>query len=559
MKNLKVRNKILIPLAILLGLITINNIVLLRSMSNINEQTNILADVWMVRMDKSADMQRALLQARVNRYGSYTAKSNEERLKYEEKINEESQKIDKTLDEYEKLLTSSASVQTLKDFRSSVDQYFSINEQVRRHLSNGEDEQAYSLMKNEMVPVIENAQRILSDIVERNIEGAAEESAEADTMYAQSHMIAITLAVILFLISIGTVIVLVRVVAAPIKAITGYMEYLAGGKLDRDVPSQEQKDEIGDMARAVQVFKDNMVRNKEMEDAQREEQKLKEIRQDKIDVATQDFENAMTGIVQLVTSASAELQSSAQSLSALAEQTSAQSGNVAAASEQAAANVQTVASASEELSASISEISQQVTRSSHVANKAVEDAREAGNRVGMLVEAAQRIGDVTDIISGIAEQTNLLALNATIEAARAGEAGKGFAVVATEVKSLANESAKATEEIAKQIADMQRISNESAKAIEDICRVIEEVNTISNTIAAAVVEQSAATQEISRNASQAHIGTAEVTKNITHVSDAATDTGNAAHQVLSASDELSRQSVVLREQYEKYIHTVKTA
>lgn len=382
----------------------------------------------------------------------------------------------------------------------------------------------------------------------------------ADETYQTASMLMIAGAVfgILAGLIIGTIISQKGIVN-PMRKIVACLSELANGNLNIDVYGTDRKDEVGEIAETTLVFKQNMLRNKEMEEEQRKEQIAKEQRQNKIDAATKDFELAMTDVVQLVTSASAELQNSAQSLSALAEETSVQSANVAAASEQASANVQTVASATEEMSSCISEISQQVTRSSNVANKAVEDAREAVDSVAKLVEAAQRIGDVTDIISSIAEQTNLLALNATIEAARAGEAGKGFAVVATEVKSLANESAKATEEISSQIADIQRISSDSAHAIETICSIIEEINTISNTIAAAVVEQSAATQEISRNATQAHTGTEDVTKNITHVSSAAGDTGNTAHQVLAASDELSRQSIILKEQYEKYIQTVKSA
>jgi methyl-accepting chemotaxis protein len=258
-------------------------------------------------------------------------------------------------------------------------------------------------------------------------------------------------------------------------------------------------------------------------------------------------------VVGVVASASSEMESAAQSMSATAEETNRQAGAVAAASEEASSNVQTVASAAEELSSSISEITRQVTQSSDVARKAVEEAAKTNATVKGLAEAAQKIGEVVNLINEIAGQTNLLALNATIEAARAGEAGKGFAVVASEVKSLANQTAKATEDIGRQISAIQSATEAAVGAIQGIGKTIEEIAKIATNIASAVEEQGAATQEIARNVQQASAGTQEVTSNISGVTKAATETGAAAGQVLTAARELATQGDTLKKEVEGFL------
>jgi methyl-accepting chemotaxis protein len=264
-------------------------------------------------------------------------------------------------------------------------------------------------------------------------------------------------------------------------------------------------------------------------------------------------------VVGVVASAANEMQSTAQALSATAEETQQQSQTVAAASQQATANVQTVASAAEELSSSISEITRQVERSTSVARTAVEEAERATATVQVLSDAAQKVGQVVNLINDIAAQTNLLALNATIEAARAGEAGKGFAVVANEVKSLANQTAKATEEIGGQITAIQGAIGASVEAIQRVGATIQEIDHISTTIASAVEEQGAATQEIARNVQEASAGTQQVSANINGVSDAATETGRSSGQLLDAAGELARQSDTLRGEVEGFLAYLKTA
>jgi methyl-accepting chemotaxis protein len=351
-----------------------------------------------------------------------------------------------------------------------------------------------------------------------------------------------------------------RSISRPVVGMTRAMESLAGGNKTIEIPGQQRRDEVGLMAKTVQVFKESMIRADELAAEQEELKRKAEIdKKAMLNKMADAFEASVKGVVESVSSAATELQSSAQSMSATAEQTNRQSGAVAAASEEASTNVQTVASASEELTASIREISQQMATSSTIAREAVENVERTNATVKSLADAAERIGQVVGLINEIASQTNLLALNATIEAARAGEAGKGFAVVASEVKSLATQTAKATEEIGGQIAAIQTATGQSVSAMSSISEVMQRINAVTTAVASAVEEQGAATQEISRNVQQASMGTTEVSSNIAGVTQAAGETGKAAGQVLTAAAELGRQSVQLQREVDQFIGTIRAA
>jgi methyl-accepting chemotaxis protein len=348
-------------------------------------------------------------------------------------------------------------------------------------------------------------------------------------------------------------------IAKPVLALTAVMGRLANRDWAADVPSLGQRDEVGQMAQAVQVFKQNGIETERLEAEQAKEQEAKRRRQEAVEGYIAQFETSVAAALKTLASASTEMRSTAESMSSTAEETSRQATAVAAASEQASANVQTVATAGEELSSSISEIGRQVTQSTKIAGEAVDEAHKTDTKVQGLAQAAQRIGDVVQLITDIAAQTNLLALNATIEAARAGEAGKGFAVVASEVKSLANQTAKATEEIGQQVTAIQDATRESVEAIKSIGKTIGQINEIATTIASAVEEQGAATQEIARNVQQAAKGTQDVSANIGGVTQASSETGAAANQVLSAAGELSKQAETLRSEVEQFLGNIRAA
>jgi methyl-accepting chemotaxis protein len=364
---------------------------------------------------------------------------------------------------------------------------------------------------------------------------------------------------IIILLSAIVITLLIRFFAVkPVQSLTGAVEALAGGNTALEVPMVKRRDELGVMARAIDFFKEKLIEV----DRLREEQKVAEQRaaearrQDMLGLAD-TFEAAIKGVVEAVSSAATELQSSASAMSGTAEEATRQSTAVAAATTQASANVTTVAAAAEELSSSITEISRQVSDSSTVARSAVDEAAKTGETVESLAQAAERIGGIVQLINDIASQTNLLALNATIEAARAGEAGKGFAVVASEVKNLASQTAKATEDISVQISGMQQVTRSAATAMGSIRSTIARINEIASGIAAAVEEQSAATQEISNNAQQAAMGVDEVSRNIGGVNQAANEVGGAAGEVLGASSELSRQSESLRREVDSFIARIR--
>jgi len=361
-------------------------------------------------------------------------------------------------------------------------------------------------------------------------------------------------------VSIGLLLLLVqKLVGQPLNQITRVMTALASGDLAVSVPGMNRNDEIGAMAHAVQIFKDNAIEKQKLEVEQTESRKrTEEEKRRTMQELADRFERSVKEVVDGVSSSATEMQATAQQMSTNAEETSQQSATVATASDQATANVQTVSATVEEMSASIAEIGRQVTQSAKIASNAVQEAEATNATVQGLAEAASRIGEVVNLINDIAGQTNLLALNATIEAARAGEAGKGFAVVAQEVKNLANQTAKATEEIAQQIASVQEETSGAVDAIQRIRGIIGEINDISTTIASAVEEQGTSTQEIARNVQQAAKGTQSVNENIGAVSKAAGETGSAATQVLTASQEMSRQAEGLRGEVDRFLNEIRS-
>ncbi|WP_416896428.1 MAG: methyl-accepting chemotaxis protein [Minwuia sp.] len=350
-----------------------------------------------------------------------------------------------------------------------------------------------------------------------------------------------------------------RGISAPVEQLTGVMSDLAAHRLETEIPNADNRNEIGEMARAVQVFRDNIIEADRLGAEQKADQAAKAERSARIEALTARFDTAVGSLLDGFGAASTQLQSTAEAMTSTAERTSMQATTVAGAAEETSISVETVAAATEELNVSISEIGRQVAESAKIAEAAVNQVESTNGTVQSLSEASQRIAEVSGLINGIAAQTNLLALNATIEAARAGEAGKGFAVVASEVKSLANQTSKATEEIGDQIGAIQESSGRAVEAIQAIGETIRQVSEIASAIAAAVKQQGAATGEISGSVQQAAQGTREVSSNIMEVTSHAGEAGMAAGQVLDAAGLLAKQSGDLRGEVQTFLHGIKAA
>lgn len=396
-----------------------------------------------------------------------------------------------------------------------------------------------------------------------DVRGVLEVDSNLDAALARgarlTHIILFGATILAFVLAL-TAVLAARSISFPLKSMTNAMRRLADGDKTVPIPGIGRKDEIGDMTAAVQVFKDNIVENERLV-AEQADAKMRAAaaQKDALNRMADSFEQSVGGIVSAVAAAATEMEGAAQAMTATAEQTSRQATAVSAASNQALANVQTVAAATEELSVSIGEIGQQATRSAQITTKATSEAQRTDITANGLARFAEKIGQVVKLIQQIASQTNLLALNATIEAARAGDHGKGFAVVASEVKALANQTGKATEEIAAQIQSIQGATREVVTAIRAIGTTIGEVSEIASVIAAAVEEQGAATHEIASSVQQAAHGTKEVNSNITGVSQASGEVGIAATQMLDSAKQLAEHSERLRREVGSFLATVRAA
>ncbi|WP_168204703.1 methyl-accepting chemotaxis protein [Tardiphaga sp. vice304] len=384
---------------------------------------------------------------------------------------------------------------------------------------------------------------------------------ESDTTINQTKRLIVMLGVGGLIVGAVLAMLLGRSIARPMLAMCAAMRRLAAGDFDVVLPGLGRRDELGDMASAVEEFKVQAIakaeRDAESQDAQN--RRAGEARRAELIRFADDFEGAVGGIVSNVAASAEQLETAADTLTRTAETTESLSGQVAGASEEASSNMQSVATATEELSLSVSEIGRQVEASSRIADSAVLQAEQTDVRITELSRVAQRIGDVVNLITAIAEQTNLLALNATIEAARAGDAGRGFAVVASEVKSLASQTARATDEISTQIAGMQNATQESVTAIKQIGATIGQISSIASEIASAVTQQSAATREIAQNVQRVAHGTQQVAGNITAVNRGATETGVASEQVLNSAQTLSSESTRLRAELDRFMQNIRAA
>jgi methyl-accepting chemotaxis protein len=558
MANLKIGAKVLLVAGVL--------IVASAVIGAVAMQTIFRSQTLLHKMENSAN--RSILGERVNGLiyavvmdsrGVYMSKSAPEAKKYGQGITASLALLADTMNEWRALVPADDKV--FADAQANMDQFFKVRTELARMGSVNDVAGANEYGNNDANRANRTALgKSIAALAKSNQAKIATISEEMVDFYSAR---IVTMSVVILLgILLGLAAALLvsrRFIAGPIRRLTGTMTGLAEGDFGRDVAGSETRDEIGEMARAVVVFKENGIANQALQSERAQVQAERERRQQIVNTLLRGFDKRMSEVLEQLGGAATEMQATARSMTSIAERTAHQTQAVSAATEEASANVQTVASAGEELSASIQEISRQVTQSSMITSQAVEVAQQTDGQVQGLVKAVGKIGDVVKLINNIAGQTNLLALNATIEAARAGEAGKGFAVVAGEVKGLATQTAKATEEITGQIQAIQSATESSVASIREITDVIHKIHEIAATIASAVEEQGAATQEIARNVQQAAAGTQEVANNVSGVNASADETGEAAAQVLTAAESLARQADDLRVDVNRFLEGIRAA
>ena len=523
-----------------------------------DEQDQLLAD-WTKASDAAVKLaakvpavEKALIQADAAfkdaraAMWAFFVRGNDQRL----------QRSRKSIDDAANMLPDGVVLASVRGLSEQIDQLLSTAPRYKEVMEKVLllNAQQTELMTKRTTPSRDEMDKVLAQMNAWAAQRVTHAETAAAASDARANMLDLAIGAIVVLVLIGSAIFGALQIARPIRRIGEVLLELANGNKSVDVPYAERGDEVGDNARAAKTFKEKLIRIEAMEAEQKDiEQRASAQRKaDMLKLADQ-FQGAVGGIVDTVSTAATELEAAAGTLTSTAEVAQELSGIVASASEEASTNVQSVASATEEMTSSVTEISRQVQESSRIAVEAVAQAKKTDARINALSQAAGRIGDVVKLITAIAEQTNLLALNATIEAARAGDAGRGFAVVASEVKALASQTAKATEEIGNQIGAMQAATGESVVAIKEIGGTIGRISEIASTIAAAVEEQGAATAEIARNVERAAQGTAQVATRITDVNRGAGETGSASAQ------SLSRDSNHLKAEVDQFLQAVRAA
>jgi methyl-accepting chemotaxis protein len=556
--TISIRAKITAVVAFLLLAMSAMGALSVRQIYAINSSTVDIVSSWLPSVRVLGELRAATITYRAIVRSHLLATDEAGKRAQEDLLAKWIDRVDQARKAYEPLITSVEERAIYNEFNVAWAEYLAGVKDVLVMSRKNEDNEARKLHAKASLAGVKADEALQKDVTLNNV-GAGGAGTRAAESFDVAIKMVLTSLLLTMIVGIGAAILLVRDVAAGIKSIVGPMQALSGGDLTAEVPHQGENTEIGTMANALQVFKDALVAKKSADEAAARDAEAKIERGRRVDGITRDFESMIGDIVDIVSSASTQLEASAGTLTATAARSRELTTVVVAASEEASTNVQSVASATEEMTSSINEISRQVQESARMATEAVDQAHKTNDRVGELSKAAARIGDVVELINTIAGQTNLLALNATIEAARAGDAGRGFAVVASEVKALAEQTAKATGEIGQQITSIQSATQESVGAIKEISGTIEKLSEISASIASAVEQQGAATQEISRNVQQAAQGTVQVSSSITDVQRGASETGSASSQVLSAAQSLSGESNRLKLEVGKFLHSVRAA
>ncbi|MDC7784253.1 methyl-accepting chemotaxis protein [Rhodoplanes sp. TEM] len=560
--KLSIRAKIIVVVSFLLVGMTGMGLLAIVNMRTINAKTDEITQNWLPSVRALADLRAGVTIIRSVVRLHLLAETPEAKAAVEKTLALNYDRNAKYGAAYERLISSPEERSTFQEWKRQSALY---DEGVKKVIEMSRANagklptEVSAFNETKVYPIGKAADDLLNRNIALNNAGADAAARTAAATYDRAFGLLLIILGTSALAGIGLAVYLVVDVSRGIASVVTPMQALARGDLSAEVPHRGERNEIGHIADTLQVFKQALIEKKAADEAAAVEAEAKIERARRVDGITQAFEAMIGEIVETVSSASTELEASADTLSATARRSQSLTATVAGAAEDASSNVESVASATEEMSSSVQEISRQVQESARVAKGAVDQANTTNKQVEDLAEAANRIGDVVELINTIAGQTNLLALNATIEAARAGDAGKGFAVVAAEVKQLAQETAKATGVISQQITEIQGATQGSVAAIREIATTIGRLSEISSTIAAAVEQQGAATHEISRNVQQAAHGTREVSANIGDVRIGAQETGAAAAQVLSAAQSLSGDSTRLKTEVTKFLGAVRAA
>lgn len=557
--NISIRTRVIAAFGVVLALTLLLGLLSLTRMNSVADSGVVIGTNALPSVKEIEDIFTSALRTRVNQYQHVLALTDKEMDALEGRMEGAQKEFEQSRKKYETLISSKEEKSIYDGAMSKWAEYMSNWKSVHALSRQNKSEEASALMRDQQTPLFYKFQEDINKLIKLNEDAAAQLVGDLQTTTRISLIITAVVLALATALALAAGWSLISGVVKPVRGMTDTMNRLARHELTVAVEGGDRGDEIGDMARAVQVFKDGLIEADRLAEAQKQEQAAKEARAVRINDLIKAFDEQSSAVLRTVSSAATELDATAQSMSAIAEETNRQATAASAAAEQTTANVQTVAAAAEEMAASITEINTQVNRSKTISDRALTEVRQTDNTVAGLAEAAGKIGAVVQLIQDIAGQTNLLALNATIEAARAGEAGKGFAVVASEVKALANQTAKATEEIAAQVNSVQQATDSSVSAIRSIGTTIQSVSEIGASIAAAMEQQGASTSEISRNVTQAATGTQEVSANVSQVAEAAAQTGASATQVLGAAKELAQQAEHLRARVERFLSDIRAA
>jgi methyl-accepting chemotaxis protein len=557
--SLSIRTKIVVVVSVLLLAVAAMGAMALKELGGINANLVEVQAKWLQSALTIGDMQAAILRYQTSIRDHLLADDPDTEARIEVALRIQEQKIKDNFADYEALKTSADERVVYEEFSKVWETYAAAGAEVLTASRNQDFATGRELFTNKLIKIGERNDDLLVRERELNKNGAEAAVKRGNDLYAFAIRFVVGGTALVTLLGLTIATFLVRDVSRGITSIIEPMRALGQGDLAVIIPHRDDKTEIGQMTATIQMFKIALAAKKASDDAAAVEASAKIARADRVDNTTREFESIIGELIESLSLSSTELNSAANTLTTTADNTGRISSEAAVSSQEVSNNVQSVAKTAEEITSSVQEIGRRVHEASRISSDAVEQAESTDSKIAQLSQSASRIGDVIKLITAVAEQTNLLALNATIEAARAGEAGRGFAVVASEVKMLAAQTAKATDEITVQIAGMQAATKESVQAIREIGTTIKLISEISSAISAAVEQQGAATLEITRNVQQAATRSGSVASSIADVSRGAGETGSASSQVLSSAKTISLESIRLRAEVEKFLATVRAA